>query len=90
MVEASTPERWQLLAGAVSELPVAAELLPVIRRHDGVVDVEDLAERLEGRLPASEVEGTLERLLTWANATDLVDWDPQAEEVQATDPDGVR
>jgi NitT/TauT family transport system ATP-binding protein len=90
IVQASTPERWQLLARAVSGLPVAGELLPVIRRHDGVVDVEDLAERLEGRLPASEVEGTLERLLIWANATDLVDWDPQAEEVQATDPDGVR
>ena len=89
LVEAPTQERPALFAHSVESLPIAELLLPVIRGHKGTVDEDELSEALEGRLPESEIAETLKRFLIWANTTDLIDWDPEADEVKAAEPDEV-
>lgn len=89
LVQAPLGARTELLADAVEALPIAACLLPVIRGHKGTVDEEELASLLEGRLPGSELDQTLHRFLVWANTTDLIDWDPDADEVKAAEADEV-
>jgi NitT/TauT family transport system ATP-binding protein len=85
LVESPISRRPDILGVCVAALPVAEILLPVIEESQGVVDEDSLSERLEGRLPAEELPRTLARFLVWANTTDLVDWDPGAEEVKSAD-----
>jgi NitT/TauT family transport system ATP-binding protein len=86
LVKAPVGRRPGILGTCVEKLPVAKILLPVIKQCDGIVDEESLSGHLAGRLPAEELSNTLDRFLVWANTTDLVDWDPGAEEVKAVDP----
>lgn len=89
LVQAPMRDRHAILAAGVEALPIAGLLLPVIRGHRGTIDEDELTAVLEGRLPRSEVEETLDRFLAWANMTDLIDWDPEADEVKAAQPDDV-
>ncbi len=86
LVESPIARRPDILGAGVAALPMAEILLPIIKDGHGVVDEEVLSEKLAGRLPAAELPRTLRRFLGWANTTDLVDWDPGAEEVKAADP----
>lgn len=89
LIQAPLGERIEIFAHCVASLPIAEVLLPVIRGHKGTVDEDELTEALEGRLPEAELDGTLHRFLIWANTTDLIDWDPEADEVKAAEPDEV-